>query len=135
MEYQLNYQGYAEGLRNGQLLGLKCNNCGVYTVPPQKVCSQCSSEDFTVAHLSGKGTIATFTVIRVAPEGFEAPYVVAEAELDEGPWLMGNVIGIDADKTGLEIVGKRVKVGSQVMAGDKFSCGELVVPTFTLIEG
>ena len=134
MEYKLTYKSYAEGLKNSQLLGLKCNKCGTYIVPPQKVCAQCGSEDFDVVELSGNGTIRTFTVIRVAPEGFEAPYIVGEAELDEGPWLMGNIVGIDADKAGLEMVGKRVKVGSRVLPGDKFSCGQVVIPTFMFIQ-
>lgn len=134
MDYKLTYKHYAEGLKSGKLLGLNCNKCGTYTVPPQKVCAQCGSEDFDVVELSGVGTLRTFTTIRVAPVGFEAPYIVGEAELEEGPWLMGNIIGIDIDKAGLEIVGKKVKIGSHILPGDRFSCGEVVIPTFTLIQ-
>ena len=133
IEYKLTYQKYAEGLKSGKLLGLKCNKCGAYTIPPKKVCIQCASEDLDIVELSGRGTLQTFTVIRVAPEGFEAPCIVGEAELEEGPWLMGNIIGIELDKANLGLVGKRVKVGSKTLPGDKFSCGEVVVPVFTLI--
>ena len=134
MEYKLTYKKYAEALKNDKLLGLKCNRCGAYTVPPKIVCIECTSGDLDIAELSGKGTIRTFTVIRVAPEGFEAPFIVGEAELEEGPWLMGNIIDVDPDQATMDLIGKKVKVGHQVFPGDKFSYGEVVVPTFTPIE-
>lgn len=133
MEYKLAYREYAEELKKGRLLGLRCNKCGAYTAPPKKVCMQCTSEDLDIVELSGQGIIRTFTVIRVPPEGFKAPYIVAVAELDEGPWLMGNVIGIDVDKATLDLIGKKVRVGSKTVPGDKFSCGDMEVPTFTLV--
>ena len=133
MEYKLTYKEYAGSLKEGKLLGLECNKCGAYTAPPRKVCMQCSSEDLDIAELSGIGTIRTFTVIRVAPEGLEAPYIVGEAELDEGPWLMGNIVDVDIEQASLDLIGKRVKVGSKTSPGDKYSCGEVQVPIFTLV--
>ena len=134
MEYKLKYKQYAEALRDDKLLGLKCNKCGAYTTPPKIVCIECTSSDVEIVELSGKGTIRTFTVIRVPAEGFPAPTVVGEAELEEGPWLMGKIVGIDPDQATLDLIGKKVKLGHDVFPGDKFSCGEVVVPTFTLVE-
>jgi len=131
MEYKLKYKQYAEALKGNKLLGLKCNKCGAYTVPPKIVCIECTSRDVDVVELSGKGTIRTFTVIRVPAEGFEAPSIVGEAELEEGPWLMGKIVGVDPDQATMDLIGKKVKVGHQVFPGDKFSCGEVVVATFT----
>ena len=134
MEYKLKYKQYAEALMQDKLLGLKCNKCGAYTVPPKIVCIECTSSDVDIVERSGKGTIRTFTVIRVPAEGFEAPTVVGEAELEEGPWLMGKIVGIDPDQATIEnLIGKRVKLGHDVFAGDKFSCGEVVTPTLTLV--
>jgi uncharacterized OB-fold protein len=132
MEYKLKYKQFAEALKENKLLGLKCNRCGAYTVPPKMVCIECGSNDSGIVELSGRGTIRTFTVIRVAPDGFQAPYVVAEAELEEGPWLMGNMIGVDTNEATMGIIGKRVRVGHYIFPGDKFSCGEVVVPAFEL---
>jgi len=131
MEYKLTAKMFAEGLREGKLLGLKCNKCGAYTVPPKKVCMECGSEDLEIAQLSGKGQIQTFTVIRVPPEGFDAPYVVGMAELDEGPWLMGNIVDVDCDEASMDLIGKRVNIGHKVHPGDKFSAGEMVAVTFS----
>ena len=131
MEYKLTGKMYAEALRENRLLGLKCSECGAYTVPPKKVCMECTSENLEVVELSGKGEIRTFTVIQVPPEGFEAPYIVGIAELDEGPWLMGNVVGIDPAEATMDLIGKRVTLGHKVHPGDKFSNGEMVAVTFS----
>ena len=131
MEYKLTAKMFAEALKEGKLLGLKCNKCGAYTVPPKKVCMECGSEDLEISQLSGKGQIQTFTVIRVPPEGFDAPYVVGMAELDEGPWLMGNIVDVDCDEASMDLIGKRVNIGHKVHPGDKFSAGEMVAVTFS----
>ena len=131
MEYALTAKMFTEALKENKLLGLKCNKCGAYTVPPKKVCMECTSEDLEVVELSGKGQIQTFTVIRVPPEGFEAPYIVGMAELDEGPWLMGNIVDVDPDEATMDLIGMRVKLGHKVLPGDKFSAGEMVAVTFS----
>jgi len=134
MDYTLTFTAYRDALRKGQFLGLKCHKCGSYTVPPRKVCAQCSSEDMEIVPLSGKGKIQDFTVIFVPPEGYEAPFVVAMAELDEGPWVMGNVIGVDPASVNMDIIGRRVNIGYKEVPGDKISPGERVALTFKLAD-
>jgi len=43
----------------------------------------------------GHGTIATFTVVRYPPIGFESesPYVVALIDIEDGPRVIGRVSG------------------------------------------
>ncbi len=134
MEHKLTFKEYSEALKEDRLLGLKCQECGAITVPPRITCSKCQGTELEVVQLSGKGTIQTFTTIYVPPEGreAEAPYVVVLVELDEGPWLMGNLGGVDPTKVTMDIIGKRVKVGHAIFPGDKFSAGELVRPLFSL---
>ena len=133
MEYKLTYNAFKEALKQNKLLGLKCNQCGAYTAPPKKVCMECASEDMEIVELNGKGEIQTFTVINVPPEGFEAPYMVALVKLDEGPWIMGNVIGIDLDKATMDLMGRKVEMSdSKIHPGDKFSAGEKVALVFAL---
>lgn len=132
MEYKLTFDAFQEGLKEDKLLGLRCNKCGAYTVPPKKVCMECTSEDLDIVELGGKGEVQTFTVVRVAPEGFEPPYVVALVKLDEGPWVMGSIPELEADKATMDLVGKRVKLGHRIFPGDKFSGGEQVAIAFSL---
>jgi len=77
MNYTLTYDQYQQGLEQGKFLGLKCNSCNAVTFPPMAVCRECSGSDCGVTELKGEGTLKTFTVIRVAPEGRKPPYLVA----------------------------------------------------------
>ena len=132
MEYKLTFKEYNEALRKDKLLGLKCKECGAINVPPKMVCGQCTGPDMEVVELSGTGNIQTFTTVFVAPEGreAEAPYTVVMVELDEGPWIAGNLIDIDPSKATMELIGKRVKLGHKVFPGDKYSAGDMARPLF-----
>ena len=134
MEHKLNFKQYSEGLKENKLLGLKCKQCGTVTVPPRIACSKCASTDMDIVELSGKGKIQTFTTVFVAPEGREGecPYVIVMTELDEGPWIMGNLTGVDPNKVTMDIMGKKVKMGHAVFPGDKYSAGDEARPLFSL---
>jgi uncharacterized OB-fold protein len=131
---QVNRTSYFKALLEGNLLGLKCGDCGEITAPPKSTCNNCGSRNHKVVKLSGKGTIKTFTVVRVAPEGFEAPYIIAMAELDEGPWLLGNMTGIKVEETTMELIGKRVVIGGKEVSFANYSDITGVAPTFILNE-
>ena len=133
MEYKLAFKEYSEALKQNKLLGLKCLDCGAITVPPKMACRKCTSPNMEIVELTGKGKIRTFTTVNVAPEGRESevPYIIVLVELDEGPWLMGNLIENDPSNTNMELIGKRVKMGHKVFAGDKYSAGESARPLFS----
>jgi hypothetical protein len=59
--------------------------------------------------------------------------VVTLVELEEGPWIMGNLVGVDAEKTTGDIIGKKVTMsGVGVFDGDKYSAGEIARPLFSI---
>jgi len=134
MEYKLSFKDYSEALKENKLLGLKCQECGAITVPPKMACQKCTSPDMEIVELKSKGKIRTFTTVNVAPEGREdeVPYTILLVELDEGPWIMGNLDGIDPATATMELIGKRVEMGHKVFPGDKYSAGEGTRPLFTL---
>ncbi len=132
--YKLTHIQYFEALKENILKGLKCLDCGTITVPPKAVCDDCGGTNQEVTQLSGDGTVKTFTVIRVAPEGFKAPYVVVLTQLREGPWLTGLLNGCDPETVTMEIIGKKVKLGHQVVQHLKHTAGEGVVPLFSLVD-
>ena len=133
MEYKLTSKAYYEALKQDKLLGLKCKACGAITVPPAMACRGCAGTETDIVEVKGDGKIRTFTTVFVAAEGRESevPYIVALVELDEGPWLMGNLAGIDPKTASMELIGKKVKIGHRVFAGDKFSAGEGASPLFS----
>jgi uncharacterized OB-fold protein len=132
--YKLTHVQYFEALKDNILKGLKCLDCGTITVPPKAVCDECGSTNQEITQLSGEGTIKTFTVIRVAPEGFKAPYVVVLTQLREGPWLTGLLNSGEPEASTMELIGKKVKLGHQVIQHMKYTAGEGVVPLFALVE-
>ena len=111
MEYKLSVQDYSAALRENKLLGLKCQDCGTVTAPPHMVCRKCSGINLEIIELSGKGKITTFTSVYVPPENKlgQPPYLIVMVELDEGPWIMGNLDGVDPRIASMELMGKKVK--------------------------
>jgi len=135
MEYKLTFKDYNKALKEDKLLGLKCQDCGAITVPPKMVCRQCDGTNMEVVELTGNGKIKTFTVVHVAPEGREdeVPYIIVLVELDEGPWIMGNLGDSDPAEATMELIGKRVKMGHKIFPGDKYSAGDGARPLFSLV--
>lgn len=91
---------YWEATTRGELLYQECPACQHRQFYPRACCTSCLAEpEWRTA--SGRGTIHTFSVVRqnyAPPFKKWAPYVVAIVELDEGPRMMGNVVGIDVDE-------------------------------------
>lgn len=136
MEQKLIFRDYNEALQQNKLLGLKCRSCSAITVPPKMVCRQCASPDMEIIELKGSGKIRTFTTVFVASEGREdeVPYTIVIVELDDGPWIMGNLEGIDPATASMELVGRKVIMGHKVFPGDKYSAGEGARPLFSLVN-
>jgi len=136
MEAKLLFKEYNENLKQGRLSGLKCTGCGEISAQPRVVCAKCGGQDLEAVELKGGGTIRTFTVNYVAAEGreSEAPYIVAIVELDDGPWVMGNVTGLKPEEANMGIMGRKVRMeGPAVFAGDRYSAGEVARPLFKLV--
>jgi len=135
VEYKLTFKDYANALTKGKLLGLKCNSCDSITTPPKMTCQECGGTDLDIVELSKKGKIETFTVVNVAPEGREneVPYIICLVKLDEGPWIMGNLIDIDPTKANMDLIDKEVKAGFRVFPGDKYSPGNQPRPLFSFV--
>jgi len=135
MEYKLPFVVWRDGLKDGKLLGLKCKDCGTVTCPPRKVCAECGSENLDIIELKGKGEIRSFTVCYATPAGFQGPYIVAVADLEEGGRVMGNVINTDPTTVSMEIIGKIVRIGYKEIPGDYMTGGDNRFPmTFELVN-
>jgi len=78
----------------------KCKECNNISFPERIICPECGSTDIEIVKLSGKGKLVTFTIIRIAPDGFidQAPYAVGIIELDEGIRVMGQITDCEPEK-------------------------------------
>ena len=92
---------YWDGLKHHELRLQKCAACGTIWSPPAPLCPRCWSRDLVWTRLSGRGRVNSWVVFHQSYfRGFEAdiPYNVAEVELDEGPRLLTNLVGIANDQ-------------------------------------
>jgi uncharacterized OB-fold protein len=69
-------------------------------MPPREFCAACHERAWQPVALSGDGTIASFTVIRVAParHAADAPYAVAVVALKEGVSVMGRMLDVPLER-------------------------------------
>ncbi len=92
---------YWQTAREHRLALPKCEACQQFWFPPSRTCPHCLSTRFSFETVSGKGKIYSFvTFHRVYRPAFEhdVPYVVALVELDEGPRLLTNILGVAYDQ-------------------------------------
>jgi len=91
-----------------KLVGNICENCGEIIYPVRFVCPKCGSKELKKAEFDPEGEIVTFSIVRVAPEGFEAqaPYAVAIIRLKDGINVTAQIVDCDLDE--IEI-GKKVE--------------------------
>jgi len=84
----------------------RCEECGRFAFPPTVACLACGGERFAWVEVSGRGKVFSFVVYhRVYNEWFrdKVPYVVAVIELEEGPRLISNVVGMPVEDVRCEL--------------------------------
>ena len=89
----------------------------------------CWSADCDWTPLSGRGTVQSHIVFeRAYHEAWadQVPYVVALIELDEGPVLVSNVVGVQPSA---------VRVGQQVTVTFGRRSATAALPQFTPVDG
>lgn len=75
----------------------RCAGCHRWLVPPRPMCPGCQSMESEWVAVSGHGTVYSWVTYAESPHpGFESPHTVVLVELDEGPRLVSNVVGIGA---------------------------------------
>jgi uncharacterized OB-fold protein len=91
---------FFEQAREGQLTAVRCGRCGALAVPPKEFCPACAQRQWESVPLSGEGTIASYTIIRVAPRGHAAdvPYAIAAVQMKEGVSFLGRVVDVPLEQ-------------------------------------
>lgn len=87
-----------------------CDDCGELVHPPTPICPSCRSRHWSPTEVSGRATVAGFTV-NAHPwiPGFDPPYSIAVVALEESPSvrLTTNVVDCEPDEVH---VGQQVEV-------------------------
>src|SRR5206468_4768572 len=111
--------------RAGRLEITRCRACGWYMHPPRPICPRCQARDLGWEAVSGRATVASFTVNhqRWMPN-MDVPYVIGLVELVEQAdlRLTTNIVGCAPDAVG---IGMPVRVTFQTTMSD-----EIALPFF-----
>lgn len=122
--------------RRRELVIQRCTACGRFRFPPQRMCGHCHSLDSEWAPVSGRGTIATFTVVpgyepRAVPmfswpqDGYPIVVVVVELPDADRVRIVGNLIDYDPEE---------IAVGLEVEIVFQDVTDEITLPGFRLAQ-
>lgn len=89
---------YWDAPRSGRLEILRCQSCGAWIHYPQPRCPACLGTDVAPTRVSGRGTVASFTVTHFAPTPALAdslPITLVMVELEDAPGVrvVTNLVG------------------------------------------
>lgn len=77
-----------------------CDKCSKYRFPPYPSCPHCGKVGGIWKPVSGRGSIYSWIVVHSSPlreYQEEAPYVIALVQLEEGPRIVGRLVGVDPE--------------------------------------
>lgn len=98
-----------EYCRAGELRIQRCSDCRTFRHHPRPICPYCQSERVEWTQCAGTGTVFSYTIChRPVLPAFDAevPYNVIVVQLDEGPFMVSNLVDSDEGPS----VGLRVHV-------------------------
>ncbi|MDR0275830.1 MAG: OB-fold domain-containing protein [Burkholderiaceae bacterium] len=117
-------QPFWAAAREGKLALQYCAACGKPRYPINHVCPHCLSDQFAWKAVSGCGTVYSSIVFhQVYHQAFagDVPYNVSLIQLDEGPRMFSNVVGVAPSQ---------VKVGDKVRVVFDPVTPEISIPRF-----
>ena len=81
------------------LLAGRCSACGDLRFPATTLCAGCGGELIESVALSTEGTLYTFSIVRMAPPGYEGevPYAVGVVELPDGIRVEATIVAADLE--------------------------------------
>ena len=115
---------YWEGAAIGELRIQHCNACDRHYFYPRPSCPQCGSTDVAWVVASGRARLHTYLITHRPAPGFadDVPYAIAVVELEEGPRMMTNIVGVENTPEALVL--------DMALEVDFEPRGELQVPVF-----
>lgn len=115
-----------EATKKNELRMQQCLDCNHIRYPINHVCPKCLSEKAEWKKLSGRGEVFSsivFHQVYNAAFAKDVPYNVAMIQLEEGPRMISNVVGVPASD---------VKVGDKVEVVFDPVTEEVTIPRFAL---
>ncbi|MEW6348090.1 MAG: Zn-ribbon domain-containing OB-fold protein [Thermodesulfobacteriota bacterium] len=107
---------FVEYLKNNELRGTICKECGAKFFPPRADCDKCFSDQMDWFEIAGEGTLVSFTKATFAPAGFEkdVPYALGVAQFADGVKVFGRLdkaLPDESIKAGMKVKVRTVDLG------------------------
>ena len=122
-------------LNQHRLMGSRCAKDGQVYLPPRAMCPADFGADMEWVELSGRGTLAAFSIIAIGPSpmiaaGYDRqnPYCAAIIALDEGPQISAQLLGVDVHHPDTIQIGMPVMVEFVERGEQAFLAFRPVVP-------
>ncbi|MGD8623948.1 MAG: Zn-ribbon domain-containing OB-fold protein [Anaerolineae bacterium] len=100
-----NGTSFYEFLGENRLMGSRCKSCGTLHLPPRAMCPACYADEMAWIEMSGRGKLLAFTTVHIAPTamieagyGRDKPYCAGIVQLEEGPAISAQILGVDASR-------------------------------------
>jgi uncharacterized OB-fold protein len=118
-----------EGTKARELRLQQCNDCGKFYFYPRSHCRYCNSENVEWKTVSGKGTLASYVINNrpTPPFDKDTPIIVALIQLEEGPRMMSNIVGVEPKPENLTL--------DAPVTVDFEERGDQVLPVFRFVSG
>lgn len=111
-----NATAFYDYLADHKIMGSRCKDNGALYVPPRAMCPETHSTNMEWAEVKGNGKLRAFTVITVGPSAMveagysiKNPYCAGIVELEEGPSISGQILGVDISKPETIKIGMALK--------------------------
>jgi uncharacterized protein len=88
-----------DACKSHELKVQRCRGCGDAFFYPRNVCPNCLSRDVEWIRTSGRGKLHTFSIVHAGGRHppLELPFVLAVVQLEEGPRMLSNLVGVAPD--------------------------------------
>ena len=107
-----------ESLAAGDVRLQQCQQCGVHQHPPESFCYSCGAMSLEWKAVRAHGEVYSFIIVHQPYHpAFRPfiPYTVAIVQLDEGPRLLGAMLGLEAPIA----IGDRVQPRLEAIDGER----------------
>lgn len=92
-------RSFWEGCLQGELRLQHCESCERFQFYPRTICNGCGGDDLGWQSVSGRGRLASFSIVRRGiSKAYPAPYVVVLVDLEEGVRMMSKLIECEPEK-------------------------------------
>jgi uncharacterized protein len=121
-------QPFFDAAKRHELVVQRCRSCGATRFPARPTCAHCLSGEAEWVRVGGRGTVFTYNVMhQVYHPAFapEVPYTVVLIQLDEGPKMISNLIGVAPED---------IRIGMRVEVVFEDLNDQVTLPKFKLLR-